>query len=51
MRSGIESNLNEIKETLALPNNESEDFGFQEETTNDEFSAEKLGSKKFHIDI
>ena len=51
LRSGIESNLNEIKETLALPNNESEDFGFQEETTNDEYSAEKLGSKKFHINI
>ena len=52
LRSGIESNLNEIKETLALQQSESEEIrqlGFGKEHTNgkEEYSAEKLGSKMF----
>ena len=52
MRSGIESNLTEIKETLGLQHSNSEEiphFEFEEEQTNgnDEYTTEKLGSNKF----
>ena len=52
LRSGIESNLTEIKETLGVQHSESEEiphFGLEKEQTNgnEEFSAEKLGSNDF----
>ena len=50
LRSGIESNLTEIKESLALQHSESEEIpqlGVEEKTANNDYSAEKLGSKKF----